>query len=371
MNNKREGFSEMILVNNSLPNDSSAREKMIEQMKKSRELILKNLREEEKKKKMSKIVYSSVLGFVVGDAIGVPVEFSLREKLIKNPVREMLGYGSHSVPDGTWSDDTSMLLATMDSISENNGIYYDDMMNRFCRWYSNGEYTGTGKVFDIGISTNNALRKFNRGVSALECGDIGEYSNGNGSLMRILPVSLYAYYNNLNDDEIITLLNNSSSLTHGHEISKLGCKIYTDFIIAILDGKDKNEAFQKILNTKYSIKYSLDSIDKYSRLLKSDFAKLDISEINSSGYVVDTLEASIWCILNTNSYEEAVVKAINLGGDTDTIGAITGSIAGIIYGRENIPQRWVTKIRNNEYLMKLIDSYINCLEKNKGRKISK
>ena len=179
--------------------------------------------------------------------------------------------------------------------------------------------------------------------------------------MRILPISLYSIYNKLDEREEIELLNNCSSLTHGHEISKLGCKIYTDYIKKILTGKDKKEAFYEIINKDYSNYYSTNSIDKYKRLLNPEFVNLNVSQIKSSGYIVDTLEASIWCILNTTSYEEAVVKAINLGEDTDTIGAITGPLAGIIYGSERIPQRWTSKLKNKEYLTNLIDNYTETL----------
>lgn len=312
---------------------------------------------------MKNNILNGVLGFVIADALGVPVEFKSRDELSINPLKEMIGYGSHKVPEGTWSDDTSMMLATMDSIINLNKIDYNDMMKRFCDWYMNSKYTATGEVFDIGISTRKALHKFYSGYSALDCGCKGEFDNGNGSLMRILPISLYSIYNELNEKQEIELLNNCSSLTHGHEISKLGCKIYTDYIRNLLNGKTKKKAFYEISNKDYSNEYSTYSINKYKRLFSPNFESLDISKIKSSGYIVDTLEASIWCILNTQDYEEAVIKAINLGEDTDTVGAVTGSIAGIIYGNEKIPERWLSKLKNKEYLINMIDTYNKCLSK--------
>ncbi|MBE6149747.1 MAG: ADP-ribosylglycohydrolase [Firmicutes bacterium] len=302
-------------------------------------------------------VMDSVLGFTVADALGVPIEFKSRSELRVNPLKEMIGYGSHNVPEGTWSDDTSMMLATMDSIIETNDIDYDDMMKKYCEWYAKSKYTATGVTFDIGISTRKALLNFYNGKAALDCGGKGEFDNGNGSLMRILPIALYSFYNNLNEKEEIELLNNCSSMTHGHEISKLGCKIYTDFIKKLLNGENKEKAFEQISNKDYSNYYSKESIEKYKRLFNKNFKDLNISQIKSSGYIVDTLEACIWCILNTHGYEDAVVKAINLGEDTDTIGAITGSIAGIIYGNKEIPERWKSKLRNKEDLLGIIDKY--------------
>ena len=312
---------------------------------------------------MNNYVKDGILGFVIADALGVPVEFKSREELSINPLKEMIGYGSHKVPEGTWSDDTSMMLATMDSIINSNKIDYDDMMKKFCDWYMNSKYTATGVMFDIGISTRKALHKFYNGCNALDCGGKGEFDNGNGSLMRILPISLYSIYNELDEKQEIELLNNCSSLTHGHEVSKLGCKIYTDYIRSLLNGKTKKEALYEISNKDYSNEYSTYSIDKYKRLFSPTFESLDISQIKSSGYIVDTLEASIWCVLNTQGYEEAVIKAINLGEDTDTVGAVTGSIAGIIYGNEKIPERWTSKLKNKEYLINLIDNYTKCLSK--------
>lgn len=307
------------------------------------------------------LIKDSILGFVVADALGVPIEFKSREELSISPLKEMIGYGSHSVPEGTWSDDTSMMLATIDSIINKDKIDYNDIMKKFCDWYMNSKYTATGVMFDIGISTRKALHKFYNGCNALDCGGKGEFDNGNGSLMRILPISFYSIYNNLEEKQEIELLNNCSSLTHGHEISKLGCKIYTDYIRNLLNGKNKNEAFYEIGNKDYSNDYSKESINKYKRLFNQNFGDLDISQIKSSGYVVDTLEASIWCVLNTQGYEEAVVKAINLGEDTDTVGAVTGSIAGLIYGNEKIPERWISKLKNKEYLTHLIDDYCKYL----------
>lgn len=307
------------------------------------------------------LIKDSILGFVTADALGVPIEFKSRNELNVRPLKEMIGYGSHNVPEGTWSDDTSMMLATMDSIINTDKIDYDDMMKKFCDWYMNSKYTATGVMFDIGISTRKALHKFYNGCNALDCGGKGEFDNGNGSLMRILPISFYSIYNELDEKQEIELLNNCSALTHGHEISKLGCKIYTDYIKSLLNGKDKKEAFYEIIKKDYSNNYSKDSINKYKRLFNKNFENLNVSQIKSSGYIVDTLEASIWCILNTQGYEEAVVKAINLGEDTDTVGAITGSIAGLIYGKEKIPERWISKLKNKKYLTDLIEDYSKCV----------
>lgn len=313
------------------------------------------------------IIKDSIYGFVIGDVLGVPVEFKSRSELDINPVSKMLGYGTYPVPCGCWSDDTSMTLATIDSIVEKNNIDYSDIMYKFCEWYNNSKYTANCVFFDIGKSTAKALRNYLKGISPLLCGQTDERSNGNGSLMRILPVVLYMHFEQFSEDDSVNLINNISSLTHGHEVSKVGCKIYFDFISEIINGATKYEALISLSSKNYSKYYSSKAISKYNRLLNKSFLELSRDEISSSGYIVDTLEATIWCIINSTDYKSSVLNAVNLGNDTDTIAAITGSIAGIVYGFDNIPKDWVSQIINKEYLEELIYKF----EKNLNDKITR
>ena len=310
---------------------------------------------------------SAILGFAVGDALGVPVEFLSRNRLQKNPVEEMLGFGSHHVPEGTWSDDTSLTIAAMDSIVETKKIDFDDIMGKFVQWVDDAKYTATDELFDIGISTRKSILNFQRGVEATKCGSKSFNENGNGSLMRILPFSFYLKANNFDQDERVKLINLASSLTHAHEISCLGCMIYTDYVGMLMDGIDKKEAYVQLKNIDYGKYYSKDSIKVYDRILKDNLDSFDIDDIQSTGYVVSSLEASLWCTLNSESYEEAVVKAVNLGDDTDTIGAITGSLNGIIYGKKQIPEKWLNKLRKKEYLEELSDDFINVIRYEMGK----
>jgi len=307
------------------------------------------------------IVKDSLYGFIVGDAMGVPIEFEDREKLINKPVTSMLGYGSHDVEAGVYSDDTSMTLATMDSIIKQNGIInYNDIADKFCNWVNNNEYTATNKIFDIGMTTKYALIKyFNNKIDATMCGGTNINENGNGSLMRMLPIALYCFYKNIKgDNEIFTLVKNSSSITHAHDISILGCYTYVRYVISLLETKNKISSYNFIKKLDYSMFIEEVKLE-YSRILFSDISTLNINDINSSGYVVDTLEAVFWIILNCSSYNESIIGAINLGGDTDTIGAITGSIAGILYGYDNISKRWISKLKNKDYIDEIIIKFEN------------
>lgn len=318
---------------------------------------------------MSKI-RDSIVGLAIGDALGVPVEFKSRYELNNNPVQEMQGYGSHYVPKGCWSDDTSMTLATIDSIVEQQKIDYNDIMMKFCEWYNYAKYTATGVFFDIGISTSKSLKKYLQGIPPLMCGGEGERDNGNGSLMRILPAVLYSYTNRLSEKQEMELINNMSSLTHRHEISRLGCKIYCDFIKSLLDTSDKNLALEtiRLKFDYYSKHYSIDTLRKYIRIFDPNFSSLSKEEIKSSGFVVDTLESSIWCLMNANSFYETVVLAVNLGDDTDTVGAITGSMAGLLYGINNIPKNWIENLKNINYLDDLVSRFEYTLDSKRGPK---
>ena len=187
------------------------------------ELLLKS-----KDKKIS----DGIIGFAIGDALGVPAEFKSRDELKMNPIIDMVGGGSHNQVKGSFSDDTSMTLSTLDSIIEKQAIDTDDIADKFLKWYRNGEYTATGKLFDIGRTTIQALVKYELNIDkAINSGGVGEYDNGNGSLMRILPVVYYIYYKKIdNEIEIYNIVKEVSSITHAHEISVLGCYIYTRYL---------------------------------------------------------------------------------------------------------------------------------------------
>ena len=306
---------------------------------------------------MSK-VRDGVIGHAIGDAMGVPLEFCIREKLLEHPVTNMRGYGSHPVPEGTWSDDTSMEIATMDSIINKKKLDYRDIMMNFYYWLKEAKYTPHGEVFDAGRTCIQSIINFSKGYDLDNCGQKDISSNGNGSLMRILPIAYYCYYKKLKEDEIYEVVKKTSSLTHAHEISVLGCYIYINYVIFLLNSKDKFSAYNMVKLVDYS-KFSKESLDVYSRILKDDIKRFNITEIKSSGYVVDTLEAAMWVLLNAKDYRETIIGAINLGQDTDTIGAIAGSMAGIVYGYDSIPEKWVEKLVKKDYLEDLCDKFEN------------
>lgn len=298
-------------------------------------------------------VLSGLMGLCVGDALGVPVEFTSRAERVKQPVTEMTGYGTYNQPPGTWSDDSSLTFCLADSLCA--GFSLEAIAKFFCRWYNEAYWTPYGEVFDVGNTTRQAITNLQRGVPPLNAGLTSASNNGNGSLMRILPLSFY--YKVLDFSELINRVHQVSRITHGHCRSQIACGIYTSIAIGLLQGLDPKSAYlQGIENIKknYTKPAEIKEINShFQRVFSSNIETLPIDEIHSSGYVIHTLEAALWCFLNTSSYAESVLKAVNLGEDTDTTAAVTGGLAGIYYGFENIPQDWVNQIAKKDNIFDL------------------
>lgn len=302
-------------------------------------------------KDLLEISKAVVVGHAVADALGVPVEFKKRSYLDDNPVVDMMGYGTHYVPAGCWSDDTSMSLCTLDSLV--NGVNYADMMQKFCEWYGLSKYTATGAVFDCGITTSNALSQFSiNKLPPLECGFGEKFDNGNGSLMRVNPLALYLYNRPIDLDLKIEIVHNVSKLTHSHERSLVGCGIYCFVLWGILDNPTKAGVEKGLLDAIRYYKSSPELITYY-RIFDMDFYKADRSQVKSTGYVVDTLEASLWCLMTTDNYKDCVLKAVNLGDDTDTVAAVAGGLAGALYGYDSIPLSWRNQLLKLDYIESL------------------
>lgn len=289
-------------------------------------------------------VEGSLLGFAVGDALGVPAEFMSRSELRLDPVEEMRAGGAHKQPAGTWSDDTSMTLCVMDSLMEK-GIDYADQMHRFSDWLWNASNTAHGEVFDVGGTTKSAIFKFVKGTPPLQCGETADYTCGNGSLMRILPIALYivGQYGTCDmDDRAAEIIHHASKCTHAHIRCKMACGIYCEVVFQLCaDGYLSNAVTHAIHSalSYYERKPEFAEVYHEFEILKNIESKNE-SQIGSSGYVLDTLQAALWCLLNTSSYAECVLKAVNLGEDTDTTAAVAGGLAGLWYGAQAIPKDW-------------------------------
>lgn len=282
-------------------------------------------------------IYSGIMGLVVGDALGVPVEFRKRDTY---KVADMIGYGTYGQPPGTWSDDSSMALATAASIARLGRIEPEDIMRNFAKWYFDAEFTPYGEVFDVGGTTREAILDYKLGTPIDKCGGTDFRDNGNGALMRILPVALVPHSGS--DVQQV------AGLTHNHLISHSACGIYVEIVEMLLAGQSKGEVMQTIKDNAFCL------LPELSRL--AELENLQREEIKSSGYVVDTLEAALWCWLHTDNYRDCVLTAVNLGDDTDTVAAVAGGLAGIYYGcggESGIPEEWLAKIPRREWIAEI------------------
>lgn len=296
-----------------------------------------------------------LIGSAVGDALGVPVEFKSRQYLQQNPVTDMMGYGTYNMPPGTFSDDSSMMFCLAESLC--NGYNLNDIAEKFQMWMHEGYWTADGEVFDVGISTRKAINRLRVVKNPTEAGSTSESDNGNGSLMRILPLAIFT--KDLSIDERCEIVKEVSSITHAHNRSVLACIYYIEFALNVLDSENLEEAY---LNTNFWLKLFLEENEIYKnefpyfeRILNGKLIDLKEDEIKSTGYVMDSLEASIWCLLHTDSYKDCVLKAVNLGHDTDTIACIAGGIAGIYYDAETIPTNWIEQLARVDDILHLAE----------------
>lgn len=308
-------------------------------------------------------IQGGIWGAVTGDAMGVPVEFTSRENCRDFPVTTMRGFGTHSQPVGTWSDDSSLLLCTVEALSEPE---YDaaKLAGLFLNWRQYGYMTPHGNVFDIGIATTKALTRYENGTPPEESGGNGERDNGNGSLMRILPAAIR--YAGAPIEEMLFMAHRISAITHRHIRSQMACGLYCLMAKALLTGMTPPKAYRYMIEQGqqyYNAAPFNTKMPAYARVFSGSLPALPESEIKSSGYVIDTLEASLWCLLNSKTFEETVLKAVNLGDDTDTTGCVAGGLAGIYYGINAIPRQWTNTIACGEDIAKLIDKFTAAIKK--------
>lgn len=309
--------------------------------------------------------FDGVMGVLIGDALGMPVQFLSREEIRENPVVGMLGYGTYHMPPGTWSDDGSMTLATLDSIREKDGIDYDDVMEKFLAWEFYGKYTQGGEAFDQGNTCTEAIYNYRKEHNYKTCGKTGEWANGNGALMRILPVCLYSYVEykkgHITEEKALEYVHQVSSLTHNHLRSRMACGIYYFLCKAAVEEEgDLICKLQKGMNAaeEYYKKDRLNQMEwtKFESIYDlNEFRKCDEGSIKSSGYVVDSLEAAVWSLITTETFEDALLRAVNLGDDTDTVGAIAGGLAALHYGVEGIPKEWYEAIYDKEDVVEMCE----------------
>lgn len=295
----------------------------------------------------------SMLGLAIGDAFGVTLEFQPRPD--NEDHREMIGKGPFDLKKGQWTDDTSMALCMAYSLLDKKMLDPSDQMQLYIKWWKQGLFSSTGKCFDIGNTVLKALMQFEKtGISF--SGSTDERSAGNGSLMRLAPVVLF-YASNYYD--AIPMAADSSKTTHGNIEAVDACRFFAGLLLGALYGESK----EKILSTLYAPEEGYWDSDplcaSINNIAQGNYKNKTRNEIKSTGYVVDTLEAVLWAFHNSDSFEAGLIKAVNLGGDADTIGAIYGQLAGAYYGELKIPTNWIMEITNPHYFYYIADEFVS------------
>ncbi len=311
---------------------------------------------------ISNKVIDALLGVAIGDAVGVPYEFTSREEMQASPATEMIGHGTYNQPKGTWSDDSSLTFCLAESLTGGYGL--KDMSERFIKWVDQAYWTAHDQVFDIGITTSIAISRLKR---IIDEGDLDELKkqkdygetrdNGNGSLMRIIPLLFHIKGKPINEQ--FDLVWEVSALTHRHIRAAMSCMIYLKLAEKLLEGENKIDAYTEM---RSEIAYFWNEIDfpeqerdHFQKLIENDIRDTPIDDLKTGGYVIEVLESSIWFFLNKDSYKDTILSIINLGHDTDTSAAIAGGLAGLYYGQEAMPEEWVASIARLDDIVELAE----------------
>lgn len=285
-----------------------------------------------------------LLGLACGDAVGAAVEFRARGSF--EPVTDMTGGGAFRLQPGQWTDDTSLALCLATSLVETGGFDPADQMARYCRWMDEGYLSSTGRCFDIGSTTARALRRFHRTGEPFS-GPTDPRSAGNGSIMRLAPVPMF-FHPDL--DAAVRWSGDSSRTTHGAAECVDACRLYGAVLHAALSGADRDAAL-----FGHPFADGGDLAPKIADIACGRWRGKTETEIRGSGYVVESLEAALWCVLNTDGFESAILRAVNLGDDADTTAAVCGQLAGALYGERGIPAGWLDRLAMRREISDLAD----------------
>jgi ADP-ribosyl-[dinitrogen reductase] hydrolase len=284
-----------------------------------------------------------LLGLAAGDAVGTTVEFKRRGSF--EPVTDMVGGGPFALEPGQWTDDTSMALCLAASLLETGEFSPDDQMRRYCRWRDEGYMSSNGTCFDIGGTVSQALDRYCQ-TGKPYSGSTSVWSAGNGCIMRLAPVPMYFW----RDPEMAVGLSNlSSRTTHGAEECVQACRLFGWQLFKALSARSK----QDILFDNQQL---TDLPEKILEIALGSYRNKSVEEIRGTGYVVQSLEAALWCFYTTESFEDAILTAVNLGDDADTTAAVCGQIAGAFYGLEGIPAHWRDRLAKREEIVTMAET---------------
>jgi len=294
-----------------------------------------------------------LVGLVLGDALGVPVEFGSRRERDRDPVRGLRGWGTHAQPRGTWSDDGALALAQADAFIRH-GWQPHRHLEAFAAWRDHGAYTAHGQVFDIGGTTATALDRFRRGTPPEQTGGRSERDNGNGALMRILPAS--CWWAGAPLPVVVQRLGEASALTHAHPRSRWACAWHAVIAAGLLARRPVAEG---LAAAALDLAPRLPPAERsaLAPLIDSRCLYLPRAAVPSDGYVVSTLVAACWCLHRHDAFEAVVLEAVNLGGDTDTTAAVAGGLAGLRCGLTGLPRPWIDALPRAAAVLDLAERF--------------
>jgi len=295
-----------------------------------------------------------MFGLAIGDAMGAPVEFMKRGTF--TPVTEYRSGGIFNLNAGEWTDDTAMALCLAQSLIDSNGFDPKDQLDKYLMWIDNGYMSSSGKAVGLGQTCGRSLVRYRR-IGQPYTDIKHEKFSGNGSLMRLAPICLY-YVNDFNQAVHYAALN--SKTTHGSPIAVDSCRYFAYVVVHLLNGYEKNMIFSnKFIHDVYTFFNDSPLHKELEPIVNGDFMTKSEDEIFSTGYAIHSLEAAMWSFYHTKSFKEAILKAVNLGDDADTVGAITGQIAGAYYSYDGISEKWLKELSQYELIKsvtcKLID----------------
>lgn len=283
-----------------------------------------------------------LLGLAAGDAVGTTVEFKPRDSF--QPLEEMVGGGPFGLKPGQWTDDTSMALCLGYSLAECNGFDAADQMTRYVRWWREGYLSSTGRCFDIGVTVSEALSRFEQTGNPF-AGSTDPHKAGNGCIMRLAPIPIF-YFSDI--DAAAYYAAESSRTTHAAQECLDASRLFARILMRALRGDDKTIVLLRDSET-------FTGAPKIEAIARGDYRSKRETQIRGSGYVVDCLEAALWCFDRTDSFADAVLLAANLGDDADTTAAVCGQVAGAFYGEEGIPAAWRAQLTMREEIIALAD----------------
>ena len=316
--------------------------------------------------RIKSLTEAMLMGIAVGDAMGVPYEFMTEEELKQETFDEMKGYGTYDQPAGSFSDDSSMTFCLVESLINKESI--EDTAKRFIKWKNEDYWTANNETFDIGITTDIALSNIENGIAIEKAAPNDERSNGNGALMRVMPLAFYV--EGLSMDERFALVEKYAGITHGHLRSHMACFILVEFAALLIkwvkengwgmkDKRRKKEfhakATTQVANYFHANERFKDEIHHFLPFIEAYPGT--INEIKNSGYVVHSLELALYSFLIHNRYEMTIKRALWFGGDTDTNASIAGGLSALYYGMNNIPERWRNKLLKKEEILDLADRW--------------